>query len=227
MSFDRIWIRVGGHTYYPYADESAVQFVDRVQEEAGYPAMFITNNVSIGDIFIAKGCGVGIEEAKNIIDNGGVDYWEDKDTVYRVDISEGDTKEQVAEKVKVLLTNQSDPSKNGIAMMSRSFSDPGLFGYPGYDKDEDQEEEIIEEDDKPLDEEFIRIKEISKIKLDPGEALIIKLPPETNYEDAQRTYEYVVQVLKTDQVLIFIGNVEFSKVDFSSHAPTKKHPLYE
>lgn len=100
------------------------------------------------------------------------------------------------------------------------------FGYPNGDDDELDNEE---EEDLPLDEEFdyIKVKELNKIKLDPGEALVIKLPADTSYEDAQRMYEYVCQTLKTDKVLIFIGDIELSKIDYSNHAPTKRHPLYD
>lgn len=120
----------------------------------------------------------------------------------------------------------------GTVMMTRGGGYPYNYGADFFlDENGDGEEleEDIEEEEKPLDEEFefIKVKEIQKIKLDPQEALIIKLPAETSYEEAQRTYEYVVQTLKTDRVLVFVGDVEFTKADFSAHAPTKKHELYD
>lgn len=104
------------------------------------------------------------------------------------------------------------------------------YSYPfGYDRDDGDEQPEEEEGEESLDEQFdfIKVKELAKIKLDPGEALMVKLPKDTPHEEGEAIYQYITQMLGTRKVLVFIGDIELSKIDYSAHAPQGRHPLYD
>ena len=69
----------------------------------------------------------------------------------------------------------------------------------------------------------LNIKEIEKIKLEPNEALAVKFSEEIDSESAFECRRQLCHLLGTDKILVFVGDVELSKVDYQSH---KKHPIY-
>lgn len=99
------------------------------------------------------------------------------------------------------------------------------FPFGDWEMNFDDEEEKAEfgANEPTKETQMIPIKEINKISLSEDEALVVKLPDNTEPDHANELYKYLCHVFNTHKIVVLIGDIEFTKVDWSKH---KKHPLY-
>ena len=60
---------------------------------------------------------------------------------------------------------------------------------------------------------FVKIKEVEKINLKPGDVLLIKLIEETSHSDASCILKNMVKLFPNNKVVVFIGDVKFQAVE--------------
>ena len=60
----------------------------------------------------------------------------------------------------------------------------------------------------------IKIKEIAKIKLEPSEKLLVKVPDGSNAENIEEVRKSILKFfnIMPDRLLVYAGDVEFKKV---------------
>lgn len=60
---------------------------------------------------------------------------------------------------------------------------------------------------------FVKIKEIEKINLKPGDVLLIKLIEEVSHSHADHVLKNMVKLFPNNKVVVFIGDVKFQAVE--------------